>query len=91
LPIAQSRSIRSGKSKDLPLFLPYAFSDPFALNLPDDDHSEVEDRWVLLGMASPNRLVVVVHTDRAAGKIRIISARRATRAERVTYEARLQR
>jgi uncharacterized DUF497 family protein len=52
---------------------------------------EVEDRWVLLGMASPNSLVVVVHTDRAAGKIRIVSARRATRAERATYEARLQR
>jgi uncharacterized protein len=27
----------------------YVFSDPFALNLPDDQHSETEERWILLG------------------------------------------
>lgn len=69
----------------------YAFSDPFALNLPDDEHSETEGRWALLGMAPTNMLLVVVHTDRAFGKIRIISARRATRGERTIYEARLRR
>ncbi|MBK1630954.1 hypothetical protein CKO31_09410 [Thiohalocapsa halophila] len=69
----------------------YAFSDPFALNLPDEEHSALEDRWVLLGAAAPNRLVVVVHTDRSSGRIRIISARKATRREHATYESRLQR
>jgi uncharacterized protein len=28
----------------------YVFSDPFALNLPDDEHSEMEERWLLLGI-----------------------------------------
>jgi hypothetical protein len=69
----------------------YAFSDPFALNMPDDEHSESEDRWVLLGMVGPDNLLVVVHTERTAGTIRIISARRATRRERGSYESRLQR
>ena len=67
----------------------YAFSDPFALNTPDDEHSSAEDRWVLLGMAGPNKLLVVVHTDRKMGRIRIISARKATRRERAVYASRL--
>jgi len=67
----------------------YAFADPFALNLPDDEHAD-EERWILLGMISPNRVLVVVHTDRSGDGIRIISARRATRSERTTYESRLQ-
>lgn len=27
----------------------YVFADPFALSIPDDEHSETEDRWLLLG------------------------------------------
>lgn len=69
----------------------YAFSDPYALSIPDDEHSEGEERWVLLGTIPDNRLLLVVHTDRSLGAIRIISARTATRNERSAYQARLKR
>ena len=69
----------------------YAFADPYALNIPDDEHSEAEERWVLLGMDASQRLLLVVHTDRSQNTIRLISARAATRQERAAYQARLQR
>jgi uncharacterized DUF497 family protein len=49
------------------------------------DHSVNESRFLLIGMTTTRRLVVVAHTDRD-GQIRIINARRATRKERVSYE-----
>lgn len=62
-----------------------AFGDPLALTISDPDHSEDEQRFVLLGQSYAGRLVVVVHTYRE-GKVRIISARLATRNERRSYE-----
>jgi uncharacterized DUF497 family protein len=62
-----------------------AFGDPLSLTIPDPDHSDDEERFVLLGQSFRGRLVVVVHTGRAE-RIRIISARIATRNERRTYE-----
>ena len=63
-----------------------AFRDGAARLLPDPDHSGGEDRFVLLGMSLDLRLLVVVHTFREAnGAIRLISARRATRAEARAY------
>jgi len=61
-----------------------AFSDPLSLTVFDPDHSVEEDRYVLQGVSSLGRLLVVAHTDRAA-RIRIISARLATRRERRSY------
>jgi uncharacterized DUF497 family protein len=62
------------------------FADEAALLIADPDHSEDEERFVLLGMSALLRVLVVVHCDReAAGVIRIISARRATRSERRLY------
>ena len=61
------------------------FADPFALLMPDPDHSEDEDRFVLLGISTQQRLLVVAFTDRPP-RTRIISARRATRRERRRYE-----
>jgi uncharacterized protein len=62
------------------------FADEAALLIADPDHSEVEERFVLLGMSALLRVLVVVHCDREAeGTIRIISARKATRAERRQY------
>lgn len=61
------------------------FKDPLALVIPDPDHSDVESRWLLLGRSGRLRLVVVVHVERGEW-IRIISARKATRRERVQYE-----
>ena len=62
-----------------------AFSDALSLTIPDPLHSEGEGRFVLLGQTSAGRLVVVVHVDRGA-KIRLISARPASRKERRQYE-----
>ena len=62
-----------------------AFLDPLSVTILDPDHSEGEDRFVLLGQSSSGRLLVVVHTDRRDA-VRLISARRATRRERRTYE-----
>jgi uncharacterized protein len=61
-----------------------AFSDPLSLTVFDPDRSAEEDRYVLQGVSSVGRLLVVTHTDRAA-RIRIISARLATRRERRSY------
>ena len=70
-----------------------AFLDDFALVLPDPDHSLIEEERVLLiGISSALRLLVVVHCERDGGDtIRLISARRATRSERVQYGARWKR
>jgi uncharacterized protein len=68
------------------------FADEHARLLDDPDHSDDEDRFILLGLSSRFRVLVVVHTYRGnEDVIRIISARRATRAERAYYDARWQR
>jgi uncharacterized DUF497 family protein len=64
-----------------------AFGDPLSLTIFDPDHSDEEDRFILLGAMSDGRLVVVMHVERAGGVVRIISARLATRMERKTYES----
>ena len=61
------------------------FGDPFSITIYDPLHSQDEDRFVTLGMSNRNRLLVVVHTDRY-DRIRIISARKATKKEREQYE-----
>jgi uncharacterized DUF497 family protein len=61
------------------------FRDTLSLTIYDEEHSDVEDRLIIIGMSIQQRLLVVVHTDRGA-TIRIISARRATAHERKTYE-----
>ncbi len=66
-----------------------AFEDEHALVIHDPDHSEAEDRFVLLGMTRRPRLVVVVHCYRERESIiRLISARRARRTEARRYAAR---
>jgi hypothetical protein len=62
------------------------FSDERALLIDDPDHSEEEDRFVLLGLSRSLRLLVVVHCYRAEGRvIRIISARKANLEEQSFY------
>lgn len=63
-----------------------AFGDPLSLTIPDPDPSAAEDRFLLVGRSVRERLLVVVHVERAATEIRIISARPATRRERAQYE-----
>ena len=62
-----------------------AFGDPLSATVEDPDHSEDEDRYVLLGQTYQGRLIVVVHTDREE-TVRIISARLASARERKSYE-----
>jgi len=62
-----------------------AFKDTLSVTIHDPLHSYEEDRFVLLGNSHRNRLLVIVHTERGK-KIRIISARRATKKERKQYE-----
>ena len=59
--------------------------DPLSLTIPDPAHSQVEDRSIVLGQSHQRKLLVVVHTERG-DNIRIISARRASRRERKSYE-----
>ncbi len=61
------------------------FGDPLALLMPDPDHSLVEDRNLLLGMSSRQRLLVVAFAERLP-RTRLISARRATPNEWRRYE-----
>jgi hypothetical protein len=65
------------------------FLDENGLLAADPDHSRHEDRFILLGLSSSLRALVVCHCYRHdRGVIRIISARRANTAERRKYEVR---
>jgi uncharacterized protein len=65
------------------------FYDDSALLIDDPDHSENEERFILMGLSSSLRVLVVCHCYRKADAvIRIISARRASRSERTQYEGR---
>lgn len=65
------------------------FADDNALLLPDSDHSTEEDRFILMGFSVSLRMLVVCHCCRRGEEIiRIISARKATKLERVDYTKR---
>jgi uncharacterized protein len=64
------------------------FDDPLHLTADDPSHSIGERRFVALGYSIAQRLLIVVYTERK-DKIRIISARPATKIERRTYERNL--
>jgi uncharacterized protein len=63
--------------------------DPKALSLLDDEHSDMEDRWVTIGVDAGGTLLVVSHTWRETGqgaaRCRVISARKASKGERRQY------
>ena len=67
------------------------FNDPRAFSLFDKEHSDsVEERWISLGLSANGNLLVVVHTyneiNEEIARIRIISARKATKREKLQYE-----
>ncbi len=65
------------------------FTDENALLADDPDHSTDEDRFVLIGVSHSLRVLLVFHCyRRSEDVIRIISARKASRAERAQYEQR---
>jgi len=61
------------------------FGDPMAITFTDPDHSKDEYRFLTYGVSRYNRLLIVSHTERE-GRVRIITARKATRRERRIYE-----
>ena len=61
--------------------------DKFGRLISDPDHSEEEDRFILLGTSIHSRLLIVCRCIKTYGEtIRIISARKADKRERKTYE-----
>jgi uncharacterized DUF497 family protein len=60
------------------------FRDAFAIERLDDREDYGEDRFVIIGLAEGNTLLFVAYSERA-GRIRIISARRATEREQDDY------
>lgn len=61
------------------------FLDPLAFTFWDPDHSEEEDREITIGRSARKRILLVAHAARE-DRIRIISARRATKQERKQYD-----
>ncbi|MFH7028741.1 MAG: BrnT family toxin [Heteroscytonema crispum UTEX LB 1556] len=63
------------------------FNDPFSITIADSEHSVEEERYIDIGLSINGQLLVVVYTERQSN-IRIISCRKATKAERQVYEQR---
>lgn len=61
------------------------FDDPLAAIFDDEEHSDREPREIIIGHSDQSQLLVVIFTERS-GRVRIISARLATRRERNDYE-----
>jgi uncharacterized DUF497 family protein len=61
------------------------FNDELSITISDPDHSIEEDGYITIGLSNRSRLIMVSHTDRN-DRIRIISARELTQAERKAYE-----
>lgn len=61
------------------------FDDPLFVDFYDPDHSANEERYIIIGQSEQHRLLLVSYTERR-NKIRLISAREATRLERDAYE-----
>ena len=63
------------------------FEDESALIFPDELHSDEEDREIIIGYSSKNRLLLVCFIERVLDVIRIFGARQAEKNERADYEA----
>jgi uncharacterized protein len=61
------------------------FDDPFYVDFYDPDHSEDEERYLIVGESKRGRLLIVSYTERGDA-MRLISAREVTRTEREAYE-----
>jgi hypothetical protein len=66
------------------------FADPLAALFADPDHSGEEEREIIVGLSTKPQLLVVSFVERE-GRVRLISARRATAAERRRHEEHTQK
>ena len=81
---AQSNMRKHGISFDEALSV---FDDIHARLIPDPDHSQEEERFILLGLSQASRILTVVHCYRdEKDNIRIISARKSTKTEQKQYK-----
>ena len=62
------------------------FADELGRLIPDPDHSDGEERFILMGISAYSRLLVVCHCERDEDTIRIISAWKADKFEKRQYE-----
>jgi len=63
------------------------FYDDFAIQFFDDENSELEDRFLILGFSNQSKILLICHCEQDSGNlIRIISARKATAKERKLYK-----
>ncbi len=66
------------------------FRDPNLISIPDDEHSETEERWLTMGLDANGALLIISHTFKNVSastvNIRLISARKATKSETEQYE-----
>lgn len=79
---AESNLIKHGVSFD---DAQTVFKDPLYIDFYDPDHSEDEDRYLIIGESSRGRLLIVSYIERG-NNTRIISARETTKYERKMYE-----
>ena len=63
------------------------WSDPHAMDFFDDDHSYEEDRFLKVGYSTSSKILLVVYCEIDQEITRIISARKATKAEKKDYES----
>ena len=83
-----SRKAKSNKFKHRVTFseAETVFYDDYAIEFPDPDHSQAEERFIILGMSAALRVLVVCYCYREnESSIRIISARKATKKETRFY------
>ncbi|MBC8236511.1 BrnT family toxin [bacterium] len=60
------------------------FADPMFITFIDEEHSVDEERYITIGLSNRGRLLIVAHTNRQ-DRIRVISARKATKKEERFY------
>lgn len=65
------------------------FGDDYGIVVFDNEHSNDEERFYLIGMSIKERILIVVHCQRDIDTIRIISARKATSKEKKQYKEQL--
>jgi uncharacterized DUF497 family protein len=61
------------------------FADPLSATIHDPDHSDVENRYLTIGLSIAGRILIIAHSERN-NRIRIISARKLTSPEKRHYE-----
>lgn len=66
-------------------FFTTVFNDPLYVDFYDPDHSDDEERYLIVGESNQGRLLIVSYTERR-DLVRLIGARVVTRAEREAYE-----